>query len=179
MIAALALAVTALAGPPAPPSPRAADRDLRKEVTVAAAVDDVWTAWTTSEGARTFFAPEANIRLEPGGPYEIPRARRASAAPRASTSSPGCRAGCSSSSGTRRRGTCASGSRADPLIGPLPRRPGSRRVLERGSPASGLAYAVLTFAAASSPSSAIAVSRILNFWILPVTVIGNASTNFQ
>jgi uncharacterized protein YndB with AHSA1/START domain len=25
----------------------------------------------TSEGAATFFAPQANIRLEPGGPYEI------------------------------------------------------------------------------------------------------------
>lgn len=71
MIAALALAVATLAAPPAPPAARAADRDLRKEVTVAGPVDDVWTAWTTSEGAQTFFAPKANIQLEPGGPYEI------------------------------------------------------------------------------------------------------------
>src|SRR5438105_227703 len=41
------------------------------------------------------------------------------------------------------------------------------------------AQAVTTAAAASRPSSATATSRILNFWILPVTVIGNASTNFQ
>ncbi|AMD01100.1 hypothetical protein LOKO_02033 [Halomonas chromatireducens] len=30
----------------------------------------------------------------------------------------------------------------------------------------------------ASPSSWVASSRILNFWILPVTVIGNSSTNF-
>ena len=30
-----------------------------------------------------------------------------------------------------------------------------------------------------SPSSATAISRIRNFWTLPVTVIGKASTNFQ
>jgi hypothetical protein len=34
-------------------------------------------------------------------------------------------------------------------------------------------------AAASSPSSATATSRIRNFCTLPVTVIGKASTNFQ
>ena len=34
-------------------------------------------------------------------------------------------------------------------------------------------------AAAVSPSSAMAVSRILNFWILPVTVIGNSEAIFQ
>ncbi|PYB88385.1 hypothetical protein DMX03_10520 [Pseudomonas koreensis] len=28
-------------------------------------------------------------------------------------------------------------------------------------------------------SSSILISRILNFWILPVTVIGNASTNLK
>ena len=32
---------------------------------------------------------------------------------------------------------------------------------------------------AASPSSATAISRIRNFWTLPVTVIGNSSTNFQ
>lgn len=28
-----------------------------------------------------------------------------------------------------------------------------------------------------NPNSSMEISRILNFWILPVTVIGNASTN--
>ncbi len=40
-------------------------------------------------------------------------------------------------------------------------------------------YAVRTAAAFSRPSSSVAVSRILYFWILPVTVIGKASVNFQ
>ena len=40
-------------------------------------------------------------------------------------------------------------------------------------------HAVRMPAAASSPSSSMAASRILNFWILPVTVIGKPSTNFQ
>jgi uncharacterized protein YndB with AHSA1/START domain len=47
------------------------DRDIVKEVLVAADRHDVWQVWTTSEGARTFFAPEANIVLEVGGPYEL------------------------------------------------------------------------------------------------------------
>src|SRR5207248_9985574 len=46
-------------------------------------------------------------------------------------------------------------------------------------PYENLAQAVLIPAAFSRPSSSTAVSRILNFWTLPVTVIGNASTNFQ
>ena len=41
------------------------------------------------------------------------------------------------------------------------------------------AYAAAAASVGASPSSAIAISRIRNFWILPVTVIGNASTNFQ
>ncbi len=40
-----------------------------------------------------------------------------------------------------------------------------------------LHYAVSMRAALSKPSSLTACSRIKNFWILPVTVIGKASTN--
>src|SRR5437016_12704507 len=39
--------------------------------------------------------------------------------------------------------------------------------------------AVLTPAASCRPSSSTAISRIRNFWTLPVTVIGKPSTNFQ
>jgi len=46
-------------------------RAIRKTVTVSAPVDDVWAAWTTAEGARTFFGPDARIELKPGGAYEI------------------------------------------------------------------------------------------------------------
>lgn len=46
-------------------------RLIRKQVIVNASVKAVWDAWTTSEGAVTFFAPQANIRLVIGGPYEL------------------------------------------------------------------------------------------------------------
>ncbi len=41
------------------------------------------------------------------------------------------------------------------------------------------AYAVSIRAAAWRPSSSMLISRMRNFWILPVTVIGKCSTNFQ
>jgi uncharacterized protein YndB with AHSA1/START domain len=47
------------------------ERTLRKEVVVAGPVEAVWLAWTTVEGARTFFAPEAKIEAKPGGAYEL------------------------------------------------------------------------------------------------------------
>jgi uncharacterized protein YndB with AHSA1/START domain len=46
-------------------------RLIRKEVVVNASVKAVWDAWTTPEGAVTFFAPRANISLVIGGPYEL------------------------------------------------------------------------------------------------------------
>jgi uncharacterized protein YndB with AHSA1/START domain len=38
---------------------------------VPATVEEVWKAWTTSEGATTFFAPHAHIEAEVGGAYEL------------------------------------------------------------------------------------------------------------
>ncbi|MCU0293731.1 MAG: alpha/beta fold hydrolase [Thermoanaerobaculaceae bacterium] len=46
-------------------------RTLRKEVEVKASLQDVWWAWTTLDGVRTFFAPDARIELRPGGAYEM------------------------------------------------------------------------------------------------------------
>lgn len=46
-------------------------RVIRKEIVVNASVSEVWEAWTTVEGAVTFFAPEANIELSMGGSYEL------------------------------------------------------------------------------------------------------------
>ncbi|AMO25640.1 hypothetical protein UC35_21400 [Ramlibacter tataouinensis] len=48
-------------------APRAIDR----EVLVEAEVDAVWQAWTTSEGIKTFFAPDARVELRVDGPFEI------------------------------------------------------------------------------------------------------------
>ena len=50
---------------------RARDRVLRGEVIVDAPVADVWKAWTTTEGATTFFAPEARIESRVDGAYEL------------------------------------------------------------------------------------------------------------
>jgi uncharacterized protein YndB with AHSA1/START domain len=44
---------------------------IRKEIVVDASVSAVWEAWTTVEGAVTFFAPAANIELSIGGSYEL------------------------------------------------------------------------------------------------------------
>jgi len=46
-------------------------RTLRKEVEVKAALPEVWSAWTTVDGVKGFFAPEARIELRPGGAYEM------------------------------------------------------------------------------------------------------------
>jgi uncharacterized protein YndB with AHSA1/START domain len=40
-------------------------------VTVPAPIGEVWTAWTTEAGAKTFFAPECKINCEPMGAYEM------------------------------------------------------------------------------------------------------------
>lgn len=38
---------------------------------VNATPEEVWRAWTTSEGVKRFFAPDARIDLKIGGAYEI------------------------------------------------------------------------------------------------------------
>jgi len=47
------------------------ERVIRKETTVDAGVAEVWDAWTTPTGVRTFFAPDARLELSIGGPYEL------------------------------------------------------------------------------------------------------------
>jgi uncharacterized protein YndB with AHSA1/START domain len=61
--AALALLATGTAA--------ANDRALNKEVTVPASIDAVWQAWTTTEGIKSFFAPDARIEARVGGPFEV------------------------------------------------------------------------------------------------------------
>ena len=41
------------------------------ETLVSAPIDEVWTAWTTREGIKSFFAPDAHVDLRVDGPYEI------------------------------------------------------------------------------------------------------------
>jgi len=49
----------------------AAEKVIDREVVVQAKVADVWQAWTTTEGIKTFFAPDANVDLRVDGPFEI------------------------------------------------------------------------------------------------------------
>lgn len=47
------------------------ERVILGEVIVDAPPSQVWDAWTTSEGAETFFAPICKIDPRPGGSYEM------------------------------------------------------------------------------------------------------------
>jgi uncharacterized protein YndB with AHSA1/START domain len=47
------------------------ERAVIAQVEVPAPLDDVWDAWTTESGVRTFFAPASRIDLRPGGAYEM------------------------------------------------------------------------------------------------------------
>jgi uncharacterized protein YndB with AHSA1/START domain len=47
------------------------ERAISERMTVKASIDDVWRAWTTAEGIKTFFAPDAIVDARPGGLFEI------------------------------------------------------------------------------------------------------------
>ena len=49
----------------------AGERILEAEINVAASVSEVWTAWTTEAGVKSFFAPASNVDLRPDGVYDI------------------------------------------------------------------------------------------------------------
>lgn len=44
---------------------------IQKEKTIKAPLNEVWQAWTTTEGVTTFFAPKAKVELKIGGSYEM------------------------------------------------------------------------------------------------------------
>lgn len=47
------------------------ERAITGEVVLDAPVSDVWAAWTTKEGIKSFFAPDCKIELRVGGPFEM------------------------------------------------------------------------------------------------------------
>ena len=49
----------------------AAERALEKEVVVKATTEQLWTAWTTRDGIRSFFAPDAVVEPRVGGAFHI------------------------------------------------------------------------------------------------------------
>ncbi len=52
-------------------SAAAQERAIDEKITVKANVDDVWKAWTTTEGVKSFFAPDAKIELRVDGPFQV------------------------------------------------------------------------------------------------------------
>jgi uncharacterized protein YndB with AHSA1/START domain len=52
-------------------SAAAAERAIDKEAVIPAGVDAVWQAWTTTEGIRSFFAPDGRVEARVGGPFQI------------------------------------------------------------------------------------------------------------
>ena len=65
--AAFALALLAACGS----AGAAPERMIEKQVVVKAPIAHVWKAWTTREGIRSFFAPDANVEARSGGPFEV------------------------------------------------------------------------------------------------------------
>lgn len=47
------------------------EKAIRAEVVVAASIEAVWHAWTTEQGATSFFAPACRIDLRLDGAYEM------------------------------------------------------------------------------------------------------------
>ena len=47
------------------------EQTIHCEILIPAKRSDVWQAWTTENGAKTFFAPACKIELKPGGAYEM------------------------------------------------------------------------------------------------------------
>lgn len=68
-------------------APRPGERVIEKTVEVPASRDAAWTAWSTADGLRGFFAPNVNMELRPGGPFEI---RFSDEAPPGEGGSEGC-----------------------------------------------------------------------------------------
>ncbi|HEX9390087.1 MAG TPA: SRPBCC domain-containing protein [Usitatibacteraceae bacterium] len=50
---------------------QAQERAIDEKVTVKSGVAEVWKAWTTTEGIKTFFAPDAKVELRVDGPFQI------------------------------------------------------------------------------------------------------------
>jgi uncharacterized protein YndB with AHSA1/START domain len=53
------------------PAAASAEKAIDREVLVNAPVAKVWQAWTTTDGIKTFFAPDAHVELRVDGPFEI------------------------------------------------------------------------------------------------------------
>ena len=67
----LGLLVSLLAWAALPSCAWAQERSIDKEVVITATLEQAWASWTTREGIRGFFAPDAVIEARPGGAFHI------------------------------------------------------------------------------------------------------------
>lgn len=49
----------------------ASERAINEKITVKAGINEVWKAWTTTEGIKSFFAPDAKIDANVDGAFEV------------------------------------------------------------------------------------------------------------
>lgn len=49
----------------------AQERQIFRREVIPGPIEEVWKAWTTPEGIKTFLAPDAKVDLRPGGAYEL------------------------------------------------------------------------------------------------------------
>jgi uncharacterized protein YndB with AHSA1/START domain len=61
---AIALCFAALAA-------NAQERAIKSTVILPATLDQAWAAWTTTEGVKSFFAPDARVEARVDGPFEV------------------------------------------------------------------------------------------------------------
>jgi uncharacterized protein YndB with AHSA1/START domain len=47
------------------------ERIIEGRIVVDVSAEEIWRAWTTGEGAETFFAPRCTVEARPGGKYEM------------------------------------------------------------------------------------------------------------
>jgi len=47
------------------------EKSIYQKVIINASLKEVWMAWTTEHGIKSFFAPECNIDIRPDGDFEI------------------------------------------------------------------------------------------------------------
>jgi uncharacterized protein YndB with AHSA1/START domain len=47
------------------------EKRIVSQIAVIATPEEIWSAWTTPEGVKSFFAPECNIELKIYGAYEM------------------------------------------------------------------------------------------------------------
>ena len=75
LILAFAIAIASIAASAttieAPPTPSPQEKALIIEITVPAALPEVWKAFTTSAGLDTWLAPDTTVELRPGGDWLV------------------------------------------------------------------------------------------------------------